>query len=221
MTSQRVNFQHAVFEPTASESWAIKGRTPLNLFSSYMYYSRKWIVHVMGPFRNLTNTKGECALPVKGSKTVSRAPVHRPTCWAVINISLFKVSRPLTYWSLPLLPPEGLCFPRGPRSGFHHRANKAACISPRASAQCGNMTPCPSDEATFLTSKGNMGFVYRGWVCVQNCLGNKGEENERKTHNFPVCGISVSVLELIQNAHPAKFGVSWGRGLPVDQDIVI
>lgn len=36
----------------------------------------------------------------------------------------------------------------------------------------------------------------------------KGKENKQRTHNFPVCGISLSVLELIYDVHPAKFGVS-------------
>lgn len=49
----------------------------------------------------------------------------------------------------------------------------------------------------------------------------KKKEKERKTHCFPVCGISVSVLEFINNVHPATFDVSSGRGLPVDHDIII
>lgn len=123
-----------------------------------MHYCRKWIIHVN--LWGIWLTQEENVLcQWRGPKTVSKAPVHRLTCRAAIVIGLFKVSRPLTYRSPPLLPPEGLCFPRGPRSGFHHLANKAACNSPQASTQWGNMTPFPSDWATFLTSKGNIVFV--------------------------------------------------------------
>lgn len=62
---------------------------------------------------------------MKGSKTVSKAAFVRLAGQAVMNMSLFKVGWPLTYRSLPSLPSERLCFPRGPCSGFHCLANKA------------------------------------------------------------------------------------------------
>lgn len=122
-----------------------------------MHYCSEW--YMLTFEENLLTQEENVLCQWRGPKTVSKAPVHRLTCRAAIVIGLLKVSRPLTYRSPPLLPPEGLCFPRGPRSGFHHLANKAACISPQASTQWGNMTPFPSDWATFLTSKGNIVFV--------------------------------------------------------------
>lgn len=171
MASRRVNFQHAVFERTAFSS---RRRALLQK------------AHAMGPFRNLTNTKGECALPLEGSKTVSKAPVRRLTCLAAINMSLFKVSRPLTYRSLPLLPPEGLCFPRGPRFGFHHLANKAACISPRQSSlhavRKHNTLPIRLSNHSYLQSR-----VFESSLCTEpERLRNfRGKQKKMEDSQFP------------------------------------
>lgn len=215
MTSLEVNFQHAEFELTGSESWAIKIRIHLNS------YPRYWCVIL----QEVNCTCYAALLEMYKHK--------RRMCFtsggilnfkATINMSLFKVPRPLTYTSLPLLPPEGLWFPRGPHSGFHHHANKAACIRPKPRHSRETWHLALRTKQHCFPLKGTSCLwkqcVYGGGVCAE-LSGKKGKETERKTHNFPVCGISVSVLELIYNVHPAKFGVSWGRGLPVDQDIIV
>lgn len=177
-----------------------------------------------GPFRNLTNIGGVCSLPVERSKSVSKAPGHRLTGWAAINISLFKVSWPLTYRSLPSLPPEGLCFPTGPRSGFHLLPTKACMhfASSLSLVRKNDTSPAGLSNISSLQKEHHVCEipVCTGCECVQNCSGKRtGKVKEMKTHRFPVCGISVSVLELIHNWNPVD--VSTGRGLPVDHDIII
>ena len=41
-----------------------------------------------------------------------------------------------------------------------------------------------------------------------------------RTHRFPVCGVSLSVLDFILDAHPASLDICGGWGLPADHDIV-
>lgn len=141
MTSVKINFQHAEFELTGSESRAIKIRIHLN---SYTRYRRVILQEV-----NCTCYAALLEI-YKHKRRMCFASGGIENFKAAINMSLFKVPRPLTYRSLPLLPPEGLCFPRGPRSGFHHLANKAACISPQASGRKRDTLPIELSNISFL-----------------------------------------------------------------------
>lgn len=166
-----------------------------------------------------------------------------------MNMSLFKVPWPLTYRSLPSLPSERLCFPRGPCSGFHCLANKATLhFSHKSSGGRGKETRhCACMTYLQLTFK----RVHKSvcicvslcmcteafcevlrclFTCVRTCncvralkqgrkIENLRASKQEKTYRFPICGIFLSVLDLVLNAHPARPDVCRGRGLPVDHDI--
>lgn len=103
-------------------------------------------------------------------KTVSKAAFVRWAGPAVMNMRLCKVPLPLTYRSLPSLPSERLCFPRGPCFCFHCLANKATLhFSQRSSGGGGrNKTLCLYDLPTIYFKEGALVFAFvSACACAQ------------------------------------------------------
>lgn len=130
-----------------------------------------------------------------------------------MNMSLYKVPWPLTYRSLPSLPSERLCFPRGPCSGFHCPANKATLHFSHETSwgrgketrHCATMTylPFTFKRVHEYLRPSELVYVHRGillsielcvftCVCTINCVCIKAREevienlraNKRREHSL-------------------------------------
>lgn len=148
---------------------------------------------------------------MEGFKKVSHAAFVRLDRPTLLNTSLCKVPWPLTYRSLPSLPLERLCFPRGLCSGFHCLANKAtlhfSLTSSGEGEGKGNTTPRLFDRPTIYSKESP-------WVlaCVGLCLRTQAFFWEVLSCAFS-CVTTMCVWES-NRGERESFGSKWREDLP-------